>query len=105
MESCTDHPHLEAREGRLCTKLLVILSYDHLCSLVVRVPGYRSRGPVSIPDATKVVGLERVPLSLVSTIESYLEEKIAAPVEKAENTTVGISRADYVAPTIRKIWH
>jgi hypothetical protein len=23
--------------------------YDHLCSIVVRVPGYRSRGPDSIP--------------------------------------------------------
>jgi hypothetical protein len=26
---------------------------DHLCGLVVRVPGYRSRGPVSIPGATR----------------------------------------------------
>jgi hypothetical protein len=26
---------------------------DLLCGLVVRVPGYRSRGPVSIPEATR----------------------------------------------------
>jgi hypothetical protein len=26
---------------------------DHLCDLVVRVPGYRSRGPISIPGATR----------------------------------------------------
>jgi hypothetical protein len=27
---------------------------DHLCGLVVRVPGYRSRGPGSIPGATRL---------------------------------------------------
>jgi hypothetical protein len=27
--------------------------YDHLCGLVVRIPDYRSRGPVSIPGATR----------------------------------------------------
>jgi hypothetical protein len=27
--------------------------YDRLCGLVVRLPGYRSRGPGSIPGATK----------------------------------------------------
>jgi hypothetical protein len=26
---------------------------DRLCGLVVRVPGYRSRGPGSIPGATR----------------------------------------------------
>jgi hypothetical protein len=26
---------------------------DRLCDLVVRVPGYRSRGPGSIPGATR----------------------------------------------------
>jgi hypothetical protein len=42
---------------------------DRLCGLVVKVPGYRFRGPGSIPGATRffweVVGLERGPLSLV----------------------------------------
>jgi hypothetical protein len=32
--------------------LLLLWLYDRLCGLVVRVPGYRSRGPSSIPGAT-----------------------------------------------------
>jgi hypothetical protein len=45
---------------------------------VVRVLGYRSGGPGSIPSTTrkiKVVGLERGPLSLVSTTEELLWRK------------------------------
>jgi hypothetical protein len=59
-----------------------IVIYDLLCGLVVRVLGYRSGGPGSIPDTTKkkVVGLERCPLSLVSTTEELLDRKVAAPV-------------------------
>jgi hypothetical protein len=59
------------------------LSVDRLCGLVVRVLGYRSGGPGSIPGTTMkkiVVGLERGPLSLVSTTEELLDRKIAAPV-------------------------
>jgi hypothetical protein len=44
------------------------------------------------------VGLERGPLSLVSTTEELLERKIAAPVYKTDNTAVGIRHADHVAP-------
>jgi hypothetical protein len=53
-----------------------------LCGLVVRVLGYRSRGPGSIPSTTKkkVMVLERGPLSLVSTTEELLQRKVAAPV-------------------------
>jgi hypothetical protein len=59
-----------------------------LCDLVVRVLGYRSGGPGSIPGTTKfsgkkkktVVGLERGPLNLVSTTEELLDRKVAAPV-------------------------
>jgi hypothetical protein len=45
------------------------------CGLVVRVLGYRSGGLGSIPGTTKkkVVGLERGPLSLVSTTEELLD--------------------------------
>jgi hypothetical protein len=59
---------------------------DRLCGLVVRVLGYRSGGPGSIPGTTRknVVGLERGPLSLVSTTEELLDRKVAAPVEKTE---------------------
>jgi hypothetical protein len=55
---------------------------DRLCGLVVRVLGYNSGGPGSIPGTTrkKVVGLERGPLSLVSTTEELLDRKVAAPV-------------------------
>jgi hypothetical protein len=55
---------------------------DRLCGLVVIVLGYRSGGPGSIPGTTKkkVVGLERGPLSLVSTTEGLLDRKVAAPV-------------------------
>jgi hypothetical protein len=52
---------------------------DRLCGLVVRVLGYRSGGPGSIPG-TKVVSLERGPLSLVSTTEELLVIKLVAPV-------------------------
>jgi hypothetical protein len=61
---------------------MYIIYSDRLCGLVVRVLGYRSGGPGSIPGATKkkVVGLERGPLSLVSTTEELLDRKVAAPV-------------------------
>jgi hypothetical protein len=82
-------------------------SFDRLCGLVVRVLGYRSGDPSSISDTTrnkKVVGLERGPLSLVSTTEELLNRKVAAPVQKTENTAVGIRHADHVAPFIHKSW-
>jgi hypothetical protein len=61
---------------------LHILNTDRLCGLVVRVLGYRSGGPGSIPGTTrkKVVGLERGPLGIVSTTEELLGRKVAAPV-------------------------
>jgi hypothetical protein len=33
--------------------VLIIKLVDRLCGLVVRVPGYRSKGPGSIPGATR----------------------------------------------------
>jgi hypothetical protein len=46
------------------------------CGLVIRVPGYRTRNPGSIPRryqiSCEVMGLERGPLSLVNTIEDLL---------------------------------
>jgi hypothetical protein len=78
---------------------------DRLCGIVVRVLGNRSGDPDSIPGTTrkkKAVGLERGPLSLVSTTQELLDRKVAAPVYKTENTAVGIHHADHVAPSIRK---
>jgi hypothetical protein len=49
---------------------------DRLCDLVIRVPGYRSRGPgFDSQIFSEVVGVERGPLSLVSIIEKLLEWK------------------------------
>jgi hypothetical protein len=61
----------------------IIVLIDRLCDLVVRVLGYKSGGPGSIPGTTrkkKVMGLERGALSLVSTTEELLDRKVAAPV-------------------------
>jgi hypothetical protein len=62
-------------------KVFYLMTPDRLCGLVARVLGYRSGGPGSIPGTTRknVVGLERGPLSLVSTTEEQLERKVAAP--------------------------
>jgi hypothetical protein len=57
---------------------------DRLCGLVVGVPGYRSRGRVRFPA---LVGLERGPPSLVSTIEELLESKSSGS---------GLENSDYV---------
>jgi hypothetical protein len=59
------------------------IKYYSLCGLVVRVLGYRSGGPGSIPGTTqnkKVVGLERGPLSLVSTTVEMRDRKVAVLV-------------------------
>jgi hypothetical protein len=58
---------------------LYAVEKDHLCGLVVTVPGYRSGGPGfdsrALQEEKKVVGLERGPLSLVSTIDKLLGRK------------------------------
>jgi hypothetical protein len=47
------------------------------------------------------VGLERCPLSLVNTIEEVLErKKIAAPVQKTQNTALRIRHADHVGTNL-----
>jgi hypothetical protein len=62
--------------------VLPIVFSDHLCGQVVRVLGYISGGPGSIPGTTrkKVVGLEQGPLNLVTTTEELLDRKVSAPV-------------------------
>jgi hypothetical protein len=58
------------------------------CGPVVRVSGYRSRGPGFDSRGFQIfweaAGLERGPLSLVRTTEELLEGKVAAPVWKTE---------------------
>jgi hypothetical protein len=57
--------------------IYIYSNVDRLFGLVVRVLGYRSVGPGSVPGTTrkKVVGLERGPLRLVSTTEELLGKK------------------------------
>ena len=59
---------------RICVAI-----YDRLCGLVIRVSGYRYRGPGFDPRRYRifwvVVGLERGPLSLVRSIQELLEWK------------------------------
>jgi flagellar basal body-associated protein FliL len=63
--------------------IIVIIIILLIIIIIIGVLGYRSGGPGSIPGTTrksKVVGLERGPLSLVSTTEELLDRKVAAPV-------------------------
>jgi hypothetical protein len=56
-------------------------SSDRVCSLVVRVSSYRSRGPSSISGATRSSGSG-------AQLRSCLKEKVAAPVWKTEITAL-----------------
>jgi hypothetical protein len=78
----------------LTRRISVLLSNsDRLWGLVVTVPGYRSRGPSSIPGAIRFSEKYWVRNGIHSAswvqLRSYLEEKLAAPVQKIENTAVG----------------
>jgi hypothetical protein len=82
---------------------------DRLCDLVVRVSGYRSRGPGfdsrRYQIFWKVVGPERGRLSLVSITEELLEWKsTGSGTRKPRLTAVGIGCADHATPSIRKSW-
>jgi hypothetical protein len=57
---------------------------DSFCGLVVRVPGYRSRGPGSISFTTRFSEKQWVCKGVHSVLwvplRRYLKEKVAAPV-------------------------
>jgi hypothetical protein len=79
----TSKLEVHAERMMLTEELKYIMTFyrsyeDRLCGLVVRVLGYRSGGPGSIPGTTrkKVVGLGRGPFSLVSTTEELLDRKV-----------------------------
>jgi hypothetical protein len=59
--------------------MIFVLFSDRLCGIVVRVSGYRSRGPEFDSRRFQIfweaAGLERGPLSLVRTTEELLERK------------------------------
>jgi hypothetical protein len=81
------------------------------CGLVVRVPGYRSRGPGFDSRRYQIffleaVGLKRVPLSLVRKTEELLERKSSGSgCRKPRLTAMGIRCADHVTQSIGKSWH
>jgi hypothetical protein len=70
--------------------------------LQIKRSGFDSR---SYHIFSKVVGLERGPLSLVSTTVELHEGKSSGSGLEHENTAVEIRHADHVAPSIRKRWH
>jgi hypothetical protein len=88
---------------------ILTLIFDCLCGLVVRVPGYGSRGLGWMPGATRFSDKWWIWNGAYSVLwvqlRSYLKEKVGVPVQKTENTAVGIRHAHHVAPFIRKSWH
>jgi hypothetical protein len=86
--------------------LVVIFYFPILIGLVVRVLGYRSGGPGSIPGTTKKKWWvwNGVHSASLSTTEELLDRKVASPVKKTENTAVGIRNADHMALSICKSW-
>jgi hypothetical protein len=98
----------------VCSLFLVlhifsILGCDCLCGLVVRVPGYISRGlgfdSWHHQIFWEVVSLEWGPLSLLSTIEELLGKKSSDLSLEIENTAVGIRCTDHATPFICGSWH
>jgi hypothetical protein len=87
----------------LCIIYRRSISGDHLCGLVVRVSGYRSRDAGFNSRRYHIfweaVYVEKVPLSLVRIIEELLEWKGSSLM------AVGILCTDHVMPSIRKSWH
>jgi hypothetical protein len=78
-----------------------------LCGLVVRVPTYSSCGPgfdsLSYQIYREVVGLERGPLSLVTTTKELLEWKSrGSGSRKPRLTAMGIRCTDHATPPISK---
>jgi hypothetical protein len=76
---------------------IYLCSRDHLCGLVVGILIYRSRSPGSFPRRYQifweVAGLERIQLSLVSTIEELLGRKRSnCGLEKREYGRRDLSR-------------
>ena len=80
----------------------LISGFDHLCGLVVRVSGYRYRGPGFDPRRYQtfwvVVGLDRGPLSLVRSSEELLEKSSGSRSRKQKLTAVGTRCVDHVTP-------
>jgi hypothetical protein len=83
--------------------LIAVLVGDRLCGLVVRVSGYRSRGPGF--DSRPYEIWNGVHSASWSQLRSYLKKKVAAPSRKPRLTAVGIRCADHITPSTRKSRH
>jgi hypothetical protein len=71
---------------------------------VIRVPGYKSRGPGFDSRRYQIFWVWNVVHSASWVqLRSYLEEKEATLVQKTEITIVGICRADQATPLPIKI--
>jgi hypothetical protein len=71
-----------------------------------QVPGYRCRGPGSIPGASRFSEKQRVWNRVHSVwvqLRLCLKEIVAAPVWKADNTAVGIGCADHATHVSAKV--
>jgi hypothetical protein len=79
IKTCTNVTPLSETKANRVLLLYHNIIYDCLCGLVVRVPGYRSRGPLfhsrRYQTFWEVVSLERGPLILVGTTEELLGRK------------------------------
>jgi hypothetical protein len=74
------------------------IGIDRLCGLVVRVPGYRSRGPGLIPGATR--------FSTGSTTGELLEiRSSSSSLENRDYGHRGFAVLTTWYPSIRKSWH
>jgi hypothetical protein len=86
-----DPTEYEQHQAICCYKYDIALWVSiHVCGLMVRVPGYRTRRAVF--DSRRyqiflVVGTEWGPLCLVRITEALLELKVLAPVQRIEITS------------------
>jgi hypothetical protein len=79
-----------------------------LFGLVVRVSGYRSRGPGSIPRPTTfltISGSGMGPTHPGDYIKGLLERRITDSGLENRELSRMIRHADHVAPSISKSWH
>jgi hypothetical protein len=86
---------------------MVNIMLDLLCGLVVRVPGYRSRGPGSIPgaDFLRSSGSGTGSTQTREYNEELLGRKSSDSGLESREYGRRIRHDDHVAPSTRKRWH
>jgi hypothetical protein len=94
-------------QPRRCSRTKTTYS---LCGLVVRVPGYRSRGPGSIPGTARFSEWQWVWNGVHSAswvqLRSYLKEKSSdSGLENGDYGRWGTAALTTRHPSIRRSWH